>query len=175
MKTPEIRTIWEQFISSDKYSKYFQNNEEIWYSNLAAVKQYIDENKKKPSKKDNKYMQQWMQHQIHNAKHRIKIMINDDIYNMFFLRYILHRQIYNHENEKAIELMLVKLLKLIEEELNISSYILEPEKMIELVVAMFDEATNERQQGIANFMAELQDLYGKKSWMIRSILKKERE
>lgn len=49
------------------------------------------------------------------------------------------------------------------------------EKMIELVVAMFDEATNERQQGIANFMAELQDLYGKKSWFIRSILKKERE
>ncbi len=49
------------------------------------------------------------------------------------------------------------------------------EKMSELVVAMFDEATNERQQGIANFMAELQDLYGKKAWFIRSILKKERE
>lgn len=49
------------------------------------------------------------------------------------------------------------------------------QKMIELVVHMFDEATEERQQGIANFMAELQDLYGKKAWFIRSILKKERE
>ena len=49
------------------------------------------------------------------------------------------------------------------------------EKMIQLVVAMFDEATEEKQQGIANFMAELQDLYGKKAWFIRSILKKERE
>ena len=49
------------------------------------------------------------------------------------------------------------------------------EKMIQLVVAMFDEATQERQQGIANYMAELQDLYGKKAWFIRSILKKERE
>jgi len=47
--------------------------------------------------------------------------------------------------------------------------------MTELVVAMFNEATNENQQGIANFMAELQDLYGKKAWFIRSILKKERE
>ena len=47
--------------------------------------------------------------------------------------------------------------------------------MIELVVAMFNEATQENQQGIANFMAELQDLYGKKAWMIRSILKRERE
>lgn len=48
-------------------------------------------------------------------------------------------------------------------------------KMIQLVVTMFDEATNERQQGIANYMAELQDLYGKKAWFMRSILKKERE
>ena len=49
------------------------------------------------------------------------------------------------------------------------------EIMIQLVTQMFDEATAERQQGIANYMAELQDLYGKKSWMIRSILKTERE
>ena len=49
------------------------------------------------------------------------------------------------------------------------------EKMSELVVAIFDEATNERQQGIANYMAELQDLYGKKAWFIRSTLKTERE
>jgi starvation-inducible DNA-binding protein len=49
------------------------------------------------------------------------------------------------------------------------------ELMTQLVVAMFNEATNENQQGIANFMAELQDLYGKKAWFIRSILKKERE
>jgi starvation-inducible DNA-binding protein len=47
--------------------------------------------------------------------------------------------------------------------------------MSQLVVAMFDEATAERQQGIANYMAELQDLYGKKAWFIRSTLKRERE
>jgi starvation-inducible DNA-binding protein len=49
------------------------------------------------------------------------------------------------------------------------------ETMIKLVVEMFDVATQERQQGIANYMAELQDLYAKKAWFIRSILKKERE
>lgn len=49
------------------------------------------------------------------------------------------------------------------------------EIMINLVVSIFDVATQERQQGIANFMAELQDFYGKKAWMMRSILKKERE
>jgi len=49
------------------------------------------------------------------------------------------------------------------------------EAMIQVVVQMFDQASQERQQGIANYMAELQDLYGKKAWFIRSILKKARE
>ena len=49
------------------------------------------------------------------------------------------------------------------------------DRMLALIVPMFDEATNEKQQGIANFLAELQDLYGKKAWFIRSILKVERE
>jgi starvation-inducible DNA-binding protein len=49
------------------------------------------------------------------------------------------------------------------------------ETMLQLVVAMFEEAANENQHGIENYMAELQDLYGKKAWFIRSILKRERE
>lgn len=49
------------------------------------------------------------------------------------------------------------------------------ETMLQLVIAMFDEAANEKQHGIENYMAELQDLYGKKAWFIRSILKRERE
>jgi starvation-inducible DNA-binding protein len=49
------------------------------------------------------------------------------------------------------------------------------ELMLQLVTAMFDEAASENQHGIENYMAELQDLYGKKAWFIRSILKRERE
>ena len=60
-------------------------------------------------------------------------------------------------------------------ELMFSETLQDTEKMIQLVVEMFDQATEERQQGIANYMAELQDLYAKKAWFIRSILKKERE
>lgn len=66
-------------------------------------------------------------------------------------------------------------LKIPRAELMFVETLQDTERMIELVVAMFDEATEERQQGIANFMAELQDLYGKKAWFIRSILKKDRE
>ena len=49
------------------------------------------------------------------------------------------------------------------------------ELMLKLVTAMFDETASENQHGIENYMAELQDLYGKKAWFIRSILKRERE
>ena len=49
------------------------------------------------------------------------------------------------------------------------------EAMGQLVVAMFAEAATENQHGIENYMAELQDLYGKKAWFIRSTLKRERE
>ena len=49
------------------------------------------------------------------------------------------------------------------------------ETMLQLVTAMFDEAASENQHGIENYMAELQDLYGKKAWFIRSTLKRERE
>jgi len=49
------------------------------------------------------------------------------------------------------------------------------QKMIALVTRLFDVATEEKAQGIANYLAELQDLYSKKAWMIRAILKKSRE
>ena len=49
------------------------------------------------------------------------------------------------------------------------------ETMCNLVVQLFTEAANENQHGIENYMAELQDLYGKKACFIRSTLKRERE
>jgi hypothetical protein len=52
---------------------------------------------------------------------------------MFFIRYRLHRQIYNHKAVKAIEILLVKLLGEIEKEFTISNYLLDPEKMIQLI------------------------------------------
>ena len=60
-------------------------------------------------------------------------------------------------------------------ELMFAESLVDCQKMSMLVIEIFDVASAERQQGIANFMAELQDFYGKKSWMIRSILKKDRE
>lgn len=55
---------------------------------------------------------------------------SEDIYHMFFIRYRLHRQIYNHKAVKAIEILVIQLLFELEKDMNISEYIMEPEKMI---------------------------------------------
>ena len=58
---------------------------------------------------------------------------SEDIYQMFFLRYRLHRQIYNHKAVKAIEILIVQLLHDLEKKMGISKYLDDPEKMIQLV------------------------------------------
>ena len=44
-------------------------------------------------------------------------------------------------------------------------------QMIELLNKTFEVAQNERQEGIANFIAERIDAHGKHGWMLRSFLK----
>jgi len=57
---------------------------------------------------------------------------SEDIYHMFFLRYRLHRNIYNDKAVKAIEILILQLLFEIEKEHKISENIEDPEKMIKL-------------------------------------------
>jgi len=59
-------------------------------------------------------------------------------------------------------------------ELMLAELLADCEKMIALVVEIFNVATQENQQGIANYMAELQDLYSQKAWMLKATLKKQR-
>lgn len=47
-------------------------------------------------------------------------------------------------------------------------------KMIELLNRCFASASNERQEGIANFIAERLDAHAKHGWMLRSFLKDQR-
>ncbi len=57
---------------------------------------------------------------------------SEDIYHMFFIRYRLHHQIYNHKNVKSVEILFINILHELEKSHNISQYILDPEKMCEL-------------------------------------------
>lgn len=59
-------------------------------------------------------------------------------------------------------------------ELMLAELLDDVDKMTALVTDIFDVATKERAQGIANYLAELQDLYAKKAWMLRATLNKKR-
>ena len=101
MKEENIRSLWEDFINGDKYKKYFLTNEEKWEKNLNKVQEYIEKNKKNPSKynKDDneiKSLGEWLYNQKNNYKNNKEIMkeesirslwedfINDDKYKQYF-------------------------------------------------------------------------------------------
>ena len=61
------------------------------------------------------------------------LQCSEDIYHMFFIRYRLHRQIYNHKTVQSLEILIVKLLFELEKEIKLSEYILNSDKMLLLV------------------------------------------
>lgn len=78
--------------------------------------------------------------------------VKDDIFHMFFVRYRLHRQIYNHKTVKAIELLLVKALNELEKTNKISEYINDPEKMIKLTDCYLHYSNNNNVNNIINLI-----------------------
>ena len=94
-----IRKSWEEFINDNKYKEYFIDNAELWYYKLELVKNYININKKRPSRKSKDIIQlgAWIENQVKNYKNKAYIMsdatirksweefINDDNYKEYFL------------------------------------------------------------------------------------------
>ena len=114
MKQENIRNKWEEFINDEKYREYFLDNEEIWDNILKKVKEYIDENKKRPSKRnideETKILGDWLSKQKANYKIREYNMkqenirnkweefINDEKYREHFLE---GEEIWNNNLEKV--------------------------------------------------------------------------
>ena len=92
MKNEEIYNKWIEFINDEKYKEYFMSNEDEWIYNLNNVKNYIDENNKRPNK-DNKTIDSWVRVQMRNYKKKEQIMKNDNIY-------VKWKEFINHEKYK---------------------------------------------------------------------------
>jgi len=76
---------------------------------------------------------------------------------------------------RFMELTVIKEQSLVPRaELMMNELLEDSQTMIELVKNIFDVATEDREQAIANYMADLQELYSKKAWMLRSILRTSR-
>lgn len=85
MKNDNIYDTWKNFISDNKYKKYFMSNEEVWFKRFEDVKQYISVNNKKPSSNndndDVKSLSYWVSEQKLNYKRGIGTVSNSNIYN----------------------------------------------------------------------------------------------
>ena len=81
MQHQNIRKLWEDFINDDNYKTYFISNKKEWKLNLEWVKKYINENKKKPTRKNKneKRYSVWLILQVQNYKKNKCIMLDDTI------------------------------------------------------------------------------------------------
>ena len=84
MKNEEICKKWEEFIKDSKYIEYFVEDEDKWNSNLEKVKEYIDNNSKRPSSGDKnneiKSLGIWVSNYNQNYKNKSGLMKNEEIY-----------------------------------------------------------------------------------------------
>ena len=88
MKNEIIRKEFSEFINGSKYKKYFISNEQEWLDNLEWVKNYMDKNNKRPSKKDDKNEEikihgGWLANQLIKFKAETEIMKNEKIRKIF--------------------------------------------------------------------------------------------
>jgi len=85
MNLNDIRFIWEHFLS--KYDKY-KTNEDKWFENFEAVKEYVKQNKQLPSREYNRdkniqKLANWVNTQKQNYKNKTQIFKNSIIFKLF--------------------------------------------------------------------------------------------
>ena len=67
MKIPEIHKEYTDFL--EKYKEYFLDNNTLWRNKLKQVCDFIDKYHKKPSTKDEKFLNEWLSTQRKNYEH----------------------------------------------------------------------------------------------------------
>lgn len=111
--------------------------------------------------------------------HKLLNKFYDEIYESIdvIAEYIRTLNVYTPETlSRMLELSIIEEQPMIPRaQLMIAELLADYEKMTGLVIEIFDVATEQNAQGIANYMAALQDLYTKQAWMLRATLKTQRE
>lgn len=112
---PDIRKVWEMFITDEKYQKHFTNNNKKWQNSLYKLKVYIDTHSKLPyhnsRNTEAKRLWKWLHHQNENYTNKKDIMKTEE-YRIKWENFILDSkyQFYFITNESKwnIKLDLVK-------------------------------------------------------------------
>ena len=117
MNNDEIYNLWNDFITTEKYSKYF-NNDNIynWKQNLDILKTYVIQNNKKPNK-NNKFIYGWMSTQIINFKNKAHLMKNQEIYNLWneFINDARYKKYFDLDNVRDWKINFEKMKTFLDE------------------------------------------------------------
>jgi hypothetical protein len=82
MKNDDIYQLFQEFL--EEFKEYVMSNEEIWLINFEKLKQFIQNNQRRPNESgDEKKLEKWLSHQLTNYKKRIHNMKEDNIYQLF--------------------------------------------------------------------------------------------
>ena len=120
MKNEEIYNCWTEFMNNPNYNIYFKSKNEIWYDHLAELKQFIDNNKRRPCShskdSDEKKIASWLVGQSDNYKNKQNCMKNKDIYDTWtnfindpnYIDYILDKQDRWHHVFKNVKDFILK-------------------------------------------------------------------
>jgi hypothetical protein len=73
-----VKKLWEECISNEKYKTYFMTQEEKWLEKLENYKQFIKDNNKRPNikseNKEERTMENWIKNQVINYKDKCEIL-----------------------------------------------------------------------------------------------------
>jgi hypothetical protein len=117
---------WEKFMN--KYKEYFYIDEEIWFVSLNELKEFINDNKRKPEKPDGN-IHSWYYNQVMNYKDNKKSMKNEKI-KLEWETFLKNNSVYFGGDDKTIWLdNLEKVIEFIEKnKKRPSSYVDEPKE-----------------------------------------------
>ena len=120
MKNNDIYKLWEDFINTSNYKKYFISNQNIWKDTLDKVKLYFDNNNKRPSQHDKnidiRQLGTWISTQQKNYNKKLYNMKNCDIINQWehFINDLKYKEFFI-TNEKEWENKLDEVKKYIDD------------------------------------------------------------
>ena len=115
MENEDIRNQWKEFVEDPKYSAHFMSHEEVWMSNLAEVKAFMDKHSKRPTRGSNDSTEArlgaWIGTQQKNYTKMKHIMANEDIRNQWkefvedpkYSKYFQKKKKSNAASKKARE------------------------------------------------------------------------
>ena len=76
---------WQDFKNDEKYKEYLYSPEELWQLNLEKLKEFLNENKRRPNNRieGEKVIGRWFTNQQSRSKNRTRIMKDDIIFQEF--------------------------------------------------------------------------------------------